>query len=101
SLFIFSSRRRHTRSKRDWSSDVCSSDLFGSCCRKPLRKSFEPLPGAARKKVDNRQCPSGGYAKKMVSQPAVPPVSAVCCGISTFTPRYHPFRPFRPFRRKI
>src|SRR5699024_265995 len=29
-LFFFSSRRRHTRSKRDWSSDVCSSDLsFG------------------------------------------------------------------------
>src|SRR5699024_10583434 len=25
----FSSRRRHTRSKRDWSSDVCSSDLIG------------------------------------------------------------------------
>src|SRR5699024_11432576 len=23
-------RRRHTRSKRDWSSDVCSSDLDGS-----------------------------------------------------------------------
>src|SRR5437868_8886485 len=27
-LFFFSSRRRHTRSKRDWSSDVCSSDLI-------------------------------------------------------------------------
>src|SRR5699024_1832804 len=27
-IFFFSSRRRHTRSKRDWSSDVCSSDLF-------------------------------------------------------------------------
>src|SRR5699024_11355311 len=26
--FVFSSRRRHTRSKRDWSSDVCSSDLL-------------------------------------------------------------------------
>src|SRR5207249_6317611 len=26
-IFFFSSRRRHTRSKRDWSSDVCSSDL--------------------------------------------------------------------------
>src|SRR5699024_12231750 len=26
--FFFSSRRRHTRSKRDWSSDVCSSDLI-------------------------------------------------------------------------
>src|SRR5206468_8257621 len=24
----FSSRRRHTRSDRDWSSDVCSSDLW-------------------------------------------------------------------------
>src|SRR6266496_5453882 len=30
-FFFFSSRRRHTRSLRDWSSDVCSSDL-----RKPL-----------------------------------------------------------------
>src|SRR5207249_8611872 len=28
--FFFSSRRRHTSSKRDWSSDVCSSDLNGS-----------------------------------------------------------------------
>src|SRR5690606_40409138 len=27
-LFFFSSRRRHTRFSRDWSSDVCSSDLF-------------------------------------------------------------------------
>src|SRR5699024_11870168 len=26
-FFFFSSRRRHTRSKRDWSSDVCSSGL--------------------------------------------------------------------------
>src|SRR6266536_6370974 len=26
-FFFFSSRRRHTRSTRDWSSDVCSSDL--------------------------------------------------------------------------
>src|SRR5258705_9656702 len=27
-LFFFSSRRRHTRCLSDWSSDVCSSDLF-------------------------------------------------------------------------
>src|SRR5690606_40801029 len=26
--FFFSSRRRHTRFSRDWSSDVCSSDLL-------------------------------------------------------------------------
>src|SRR2546422_4161065 len=28
-FFFFSSRRRHTRCSRDWSSDVCSSDLKG------------------------------------------------------------------------
>src|SRR5690625_7424025 len=28
STFFFSSRRRHTRWPRDWSSDVCSSDLL-------------------------------------------------------------------------
>src|SRR5258707_9253036 len=27
-FFFFSSRRRHTRYWRDWSSDVCSSDLY-------------------------------------------------------------------------
>src|SRR3712207_9536553 len=32
-LFFFSSRRRHTRYWRDWSSDVCSSDLHR---RRPL-----------------------------------------------------------------
>src|SRR5207245_7527961 len=40
---FFSSRRRHTRCYRDWSSDVCSSDLLViastavSSCRAPLR----------------------------------------------------------------
>src|SRR5690606_40884912 len=29
-FFFFSSRRRHTRFSRDWSSDVCSSDLAPS-----------------------------------------------------------------------
>src|SRR5256886_4823376 len=29
-FFFFSSRRRHTRFDCDWSSDVCSSDLFGA-----------------------------------------------------------------------
>src|SRR5207247_5880573 len=32
-LFFFSSRRRHTRSTRDWSSDVCSSDLVSAAGR--------------------------------------------------------------------
>src|SRR5437762_9870864 len=30
-VFFFSSRRRHTRYIGDWSSDVCSSDLFVLC----------------------------------------------------------------------
>src|SRR2546429_5772294 len=29
-FFFFSSRRRHTRCSRDWSSDVCSSDLLAA-----------------------------------------------------------------------
>src|SRR5438034_8773805 len=32
-FFFFSSRRRHTRSLCDWSSDVCSSDLTGEAIR--------------------------------------------------------------------
>src|SRR5207249_7591847 len=39
--FFFSSRRRHTRSKRDWSSDVCSSDL---CSRGLERELVSPKP---------------------------------------------------------
>src|SRR3989440_4723743 len=40
SFFFFSSRRRHTRSDRDWSSDVCSSDLD------------QPVPRRGRPKAD-------------------------------------------------
>src|SRR2546422_9514902 len=37
-FFFFSSRRRHTRCSRDWSSDVCSSDLIdGRPNRQELR----------------------------------------------------------------
>src|SRR5699024_11838459 len=47
---FFSSRRRHTRSKRDWSSDVCSSDLWSEVgldkcpiLNGLLKQSFRPL----------------------------------------------------------
>src|SRR2546422_8627778 len=36
-FFFFSSRRRHTRCSRDWSSDVCSSDLAGAAGRAGAR----------------------------------------------------------------
>src|SRR5689334_25147823 len=36
-MFVFSSRRRHTRWNCDWSSDVCSSDLLGERSRNAAR----------------------------------------------------------------
>src|SRR5690606_39863705 len=35
--FFFSSRRRHTRFSRDWSSDVCSSDLMKNAVSNGIR----------------------------------------------------------------
>src|SRR5690606_40031167 len=35
-FFFFSSRRRHTRFSRDWSSDVCSSDLDLNEVKEPI-----------------------------------------------------------------
>src|SRR5262249_56079764 len=40
-VFFFSSRRRHTRLVSDWSSDVCSSDLF---CRNGFALLYWKLP---------------------------------------------------------
>src|SRR5690606_40547040 len=39
-FFFFSSRRRHTRFSRDWSSDVCSSDLNMTSILSEMYKSF-------------------------------------------------------------
>src|SRR5690625_6846845 len=57
-LFFFSSRRRHTRWPRDWSSDVCSSDLADDPdrhrahgCAAPLRLLRDP---AGRDHQDGR-----------------------------------------------
>src|SRR5256885_5710535 len=53
-FFFFSSRRRHTRLQGDWSSDVCSSDLFGyglsytTFRYARLRTSSDTLAGDAR-----------------------------------------------------
>src|SRR5690606_39320436 len=51
-VFFFSSGRRHTRFSRDWSSDVCSSDLItsanapgGSSATQPAARRPSPLIG--------------------------------------------------------
>src|SRR6185312_8643514 len=63
-FFFFSSRRRHTRSDRDWSSDVCSSDLRPS--RSANRRSARcmrrrPQVSGAESPMDPKiACPAGG-----------------------------------------
>src|SRR5206468_2670571 len=48
-FFFFSSRRRHTRSDRDWSSDVCSSDLDRGHAVRPPRKGGPTGSGRGRR----------------------------------------------------
>src|SRR5687768_18065089 len=67
-FFFFSSRRRHTRCSRDWSSDVCSSDLqdpeveigiAGADESAEMRRearSERPRESHGRKRVDDRAC---------------------------------------------
>src|SRR5437879_13797214 len=51
--FFFSSRRRHTRYIGDWSSDVCSSDLYARgppshCCEPTSRAWAKVIPPGRR-----------------------------------------------------
>src|SRR5207249_5551000 len=62
------SRRRHTRSKRDWSSDVCSSDLLVKWLKKPGDKIArdEPLFEISTDKVDAEiPSPAAGVLKEI------------------------------------
>src|SRR5690625_7256313 len=76
--FFFSSRRRHTRWPRDWSSDVCSSDLdrvvvggagdpveVGALGAAVLRKDGalmgEPVRGRSEERRVGKECRSGGW----------------------------------------
>src|SRR5690606_30502495 len=61
--FFFSSRRRHTRFSRDWSSDVCSSDLvkgFADTC--PIGTGIrEPMVSLAGSAAPGRE--GDGFAR--------------------------------------
>src|SRR5256884_8730299 len=61
-FFFFSSRRRHTRCSRDWSSDVCSSDLMLFEESKPQFDGdaaallfFEPVGMRSGERLDERR----------------------------------------------
>src|SRR6266852_9400165 len=62
--FFFSSRRRHTRCYRDWSSDVCSSDLSGwrcrSSCSSPSWKRTPCCPRDRKSVVEGKSVDLGG-----------------------------------------
>src|SRR5438132_10909373 len=71
-FFFFSSRRRHTRSLCDWSSDVCSSDLDGA------RGARSPAPGRlppARPPRSSCSCTRAGRSPPGSTRrsPALPP----------------------------
>src|SRR5699024_4333703 len=73
----FSSRRRHTRSKRDWSSDVCSSDLFNKSKynnttrleRNLWRKGNQCCKRT--KKRTNTRCETFGHGRRNISTRAL------------------------------
>src|SRR3989337_3191431 len=46
-FFFFSSRRRHTRCYRDWSSDVCSSDL--------VKRDYSLLPAVQQGAITHEE----------------------------------------------
>src|SRR3712207_7769493 len=63
-FFFFSSRRRHTRYWRDWSSDVCSSDLLNRdhysailLCLETISEALGPLGLWGRPKRGSKSWP--------------------------------------------
>src|SRR5256884_2664300 len=68
-FFFFSSRRRHTRCSRDWSSDVCSSDLVKAYQREVQSKDI------VSRRVGDRTKSGvflGSYARNPATGEAIP-----------------------------
>src|SRR2546421_5800682 len=69
-FFFFSSRRRHTRSDRDWSSDVCSSDLGNPAAARGAEGAGAQPPGVgARGGEDGRVGVTGRAGSDSTSNP--------------------------------
>src|SRR5438132_7804491 len=69
-VFFFSSRRRHTRSLCDWSSDVCSSDLHflgNPRCRRE-QNGATTFPGTTVFLATARPCVAVRATKKEISE---------------------------------
>src|SRR5207247_3056265 len=92
--FFVSSRRRHTRSTRDWSSDVCSSDLVQE---RNLRDygvpRLEDIPELHLKLLSTPNRPTG--AGQMATPIVAPVIAAAVYAASGARVRHTPFLPER------
>src|SRR2546429_6410279 len=71
-MFVFlSSRRRHTRCSRDWSSDVCSSDLVTPTVATGVHVNQGQQIGV----TDNSGCQLGGHIHMRRTDPSGTPVN--------------------------
>src|SRR5207245_2014566 len=123
-LFFFSSRRRHTRCYRDWSSDVCSSDLKSpdhgclsvrgrsakwratavmstAATRSAVNGPVRPLPLTARMlPAASTRTRSGGSAPiATASEAPAPPVTVAATGARLASGRSCATYGARPIRR--
>src|SRR5260370_17709055 len=77
-FFFFSSRRRHTRFKCDWSSDVCSSDLVATPRLLPnLKSGLQLKPNSSSK----------GYLPSFVATAQISARVSKCAGTQPRTNR--------------
>src|SRR3989442_5853694 len=67
-LFFFPSRRRHTRCGRDWSSDVCSSDLEPVLQNTDASEILEPLPELAASSTATERLKASPAARKCATE---------------------------------
>src|SRR3989337_3113851 len=93
--FLFSSRRRHTRCYRDWSSDVCSSDL-GRRCAHPREGREEqarpPLSGSGDRKSTRLNSSHGSISYAVLCLKTAAPKSEK----KTTKPKTRQHKPSRP-----
>src|SRR5215470_19548756 len=71
-FFFFSSRRRHTRCYRDWSSDVCSSDLAGRADEEETAATIRTVRKESGYLLDPHGAVGVAVAEKESRDPALP-----------------------------
>src|SRR2546422_3880900 len=76
--FFFSSRRRHTRCSRDWSSDVCSSDLPSGSARLVIPRYGYVIPVA----LFAAACRAGAPRAELPLPPPAPAPGDTTCAIA-------------------